>query len=399
MPVVFVHGVNTRDGAGYRAGLAVKKAFFKKHLAGAKIKGKSFTDVPDPVFPYWGDLATTFAWNMASLPRGEMQSLGGGGDTELRPYMAAVRDALDDEELPEPLLALAKKNFGQAVELITSLAVDQAQDGQEAEIAQFVIAAQEYASENPDPDWLDNLTTDDQLLGNLNLAITQQGGVQAQGIGDVVNAIKTAATKLKNAATGLAGTAADRAGDFASSKLLGWTRDGLNANLGRFFGDVFIYFNGRGDVANPGPIPERIISGYDEAISSGLADEPLVIVGHSLGGVVSFDLLSHFRPDIEVDLFVSVGSQIAHFEEIKLFRDSDKSVTAPQKAQTPDNIKHWINVYDEVDIFAYAVKEVFDRVDIDARYDTQTYVIKSHSEYFQQERFFERLRARIDDIP
>ena len=30
------------------------------------------------------------------------------------------------------------------------------------------------------------------------------------------------------------------------------------------------------------------------------------------------DLLSHYRPDINVDLFVSVGSQVAHFEELKV---------------------------------------------------------------------------------
>ena len=84
---------------------------------------------------------------------------------------------------------------------------------------------------------------------------------------------------------------------------------------------------------------------------------------------------------------------------MKLFKTSNKSVKPPNKAETPDNIKHWINVYDEVDIFAYACKDVFDRVDLDVRYDTQTYVIKSHGEYFQQQRFYERLRARIDEIP
>lgn len=399
MPVVFVHGVNTREGAAYRAGVEVKKTLFKKHLVGAKIGGKSFIDAPEPAFPYWGDEATTFAWNMASLPHGEMQSLGGGGDSELRPYLAAVSDALGKSMSGEPLLALAGKSFPQAVELISSLAIEQAQDGQEAEIARFVLAAQAYAAENPNPPWLANLNTDDQLLGNLNLAITQQGGVQAQGIGDVVNAIKTAATKLKHAATGLIGTAADKAGDYASTKLLGWTREGLNANLGRFFGDIFYYFDGRGDATQPGTIPQIVLGGYDQAIAAAPANEPLVIVGHSLGGVISFDLISHFRPDLEVDLFVSVGSQVAHFEEMKLFRSSDKNVKPPNKAVTPDNIKHWINVYDEVDIFAYACKDVFDRVDFDVRYNTDTYVIKSHSEYFHQERFYERLRARIDEIP
>ncbi len=399
MPIVFVHGVNTRANAGYRAGLEVKKALFKKHLAGATVGGRTFAQVPDPVFPYWGDLATTFAWNMASLPHGDMQSLGGGGDADIRPFLATVRDALSDELGNEPLIALAQRDFGQAVEVISSLALEQAAENLEKEVADFVLAAQAYAAAEPTPAWLGNLTTDDQLLGSLNLAITQQGGIQAQGLGDVINAIKTAANKLKTAATGLVGSAADKAGDFASSKLLGWTRDGLNANLGRFFGDIFIYFNGRGDNTAPGAIPQRVLAGYDEAMAGAAANEPFVVVGHSLGGVISYDLLSHFRADIEVDLFVSVGSQVAHFEEIKLYRNSNPSVQPPAKAHTPDNIKRWINVYDDVDIFSYACADVFDRVDFDVRYDTRTYLIKSHSEYFKQERFYERLRARIDELP
>jgi hypothetical protein len=114
--------------------------------------------------------------------------------------------------------------------------------------------------------------------------------------------------------------------------------------------------------------------------------------------VISFDLLGHFRPDLQVDLFVSVGSQVAHFEEMKLFRESDDAVRPPAKAKTPANILHWINVYDEVDIFSYACDRVFDRVDVDARYDTKTYVIKAHSAFFKQARFYKRLRARVDQL-
>jgi hypothetical protein len=71
----------------------------------------------------------------------------------------------------------------------------------------------------------------------------------------------------------------------------------------------------------------------------------------------------------------------------------------PKKAPTPTNIRHWINVYDEVDIFAYAAERVFDRVDVDGRYDTETYTIKAHGAYFTQDRFYQRLRARIDALP
>ena len=169
--------------------------------------------------------------------------------------------------------------------------------------------------------------------------------------------------------------------------------------LGRFFGDVFVYLDGRGDKNSPGDIPKLILAEVGQAIADGPTDEPLIIIGHSLGGVISFDLFSHFRPDVTVDLFISVGSQVSHFEEIKRFKGSDTNIPSAQQrfAKTPDNIKHWINVFDEVDIFAYACEEVFDRV-ADFRYDTETYTIKAHGAYLEQDRFYNRLRVRIDEL-
>lgn len=398
MPVIFVHGVNNRKGPGYDAGVAVKTSFFRPCFQGLTINGKTCGSMTRVEFPYWGDLATSFAWDMASLPRGEMQALSTSSDADVRALLAHIRDALPGGMTNEPLVALARQNFPNAVEIVCSMALEHASAGMEAEVAAFVVAVQAYAAANPKPTWLAATSTDAQFLGNLNLALSAQPKVQAQGLGEVLNALGLAATKLKDAAQGMIGTAVDKAGDFASTKLLGWTRESLNAVLGRFFGDVFIYFNTRGDKDHPGPIPARVLAAFDAA-AAGAGGEPLVIIGHSLGGVISFDLLSHYRPDLPIDLFVSVGSQVAHFEEMKLYRSSDPAVKAPQRARVPPNIKHWINVYDEVDIFSYAAKAVFDRVDIDARYDTQTYVIKAHGAYFEQARFYERLRARIGQLP
>jgi hypothetical protein len=399
MPVIFVHGVNTRKGPAYDSGVKVKTALLKRCLQGARINGKTFGQISSVTFPFWGDLATTFAWDMASLPRSEMEALSVAADGDLRALLALVRDAIPGGVTEEPLLALAKRDFPQAVEVLATLALEQASAGLEARVAEFVIAAQAFAAANPNPSWLANTQSDLQLLGNLNLAIAAQGGLQPQGLDDVVNALSTAATKLKNAAMGMVNTAVNKAGDFASTKLLAWTREPLNANLGRFFGDVFIYFDTRGDKNAPGPIPQRILTTLDEVSAGAPPNEPFVIVGHSLGAVITFDLLGHFRPGLNVDLFVSAGSQVAHFEEIKLYKMSDKAVKPPGKARTPGNIQRWINVYDEVDIFSYAAKSVFDRVHVDARYDTRTYVIKAHSAYFDQARFYDRLRARIDQLP
>jgi hypothetical protein len=410
MAVIFVHGVNNRiEDPGYGARQKVTAQFLARYLTGASLNGKPLANV-NPVFPYWGNLATKFAWNMKSLPSGEMEALGPGVASDLRPLVAAIRDALDDPTGAgdEPLLSLAKQSFPRAVDVVTELVLQTATVAQESDAAAFAVDAQVYAAKfeppTPPPAWFKNVATDEQFCNQLLAALKAQaaapGAVQALGVVDkITNVVSAGAAKLKQATKAVAEKVLDRAGDFASTKVLAWSRGSLNATLGRFFGDVFIYMDGRRDKADAGDIPKFLLGEWDKAIAA-TPGEPIVIIGHSLGGVISYDLLSHFRPDLDVDLFVSVGSQVSQFEEMKLFKAKRTDIPGlgGDKMPKPDNIKHWINVFDEVDIFSYSCKAIFNDVH-DYPYDTKTYVVKAHGAYFEQARFYERLRARIDKLP
>jgi hypothetical protein len=404
MPIVFVHGVNVRKGPGYNAKVLTIQKFLEKHLRGATVGGKVLNTVA-PDFPYWGGLATTFAWDMASLPSGDIDALGTPGvDPELRPLVALISDALADPQSArdEPLTVLAKESLPLAVDLITRLLLQDAKDADAEHIASFVVALQSYAEADTAPAWLAGIKTDAQLTNRLAQEIKagEPAGTPMEALGTfdfITKPLAEGASKLKHAVQAAAGTVLDRTGDFASTKLLGWTRAPLNAVLGRFFGDVFIYLDSRGESAAPGPIPELVIEAVDRAVAAGPAGEPLIIIGHSLGGVICYDVISHFRPDWQVDLFVAVGSQVPHFEEMKRFKSSDPAIpNAGQKlAATSRGIKRWINIFDVVDIFSYSAKRIFDRVE-DFGYDTKTYTIKAHGAYFEQDRFYTRLRDRID---
>jgi hypothetical protein len=414
MAVIFVHGVNNRrQDPGYEARRLVTQHFIEHTLMGASINGKPLVDVK-AVFPYWGDLAAQFAWNMKSLPSGEREALGPGVADDLRPVVAAVRDALEKPGTArdEPLITLARYSFPRAVDVLTDLVLQNAAADRVPDAAQFAIEAQLYAAKfeppKPPPAWLTGIATDaqfcNQLLGALKAAAQPAGaaaGAQALGglFDKIGNVVAASSAMLKKATQDVAEKVLDRTGDFASTKVLAWSRSSLNATLGRFFGDVFIYMDGRGDHDSPGKIPSLLLAEWDKAIAAS-PGEPLVIIGHSLGGVISYDLLTHFRPDLNVDLFVTVGSQVSHFEEMKLFKASRNDIPGPlgDKAPKPANIKHWINAFDEVDIFSYSCKDVFADVD-DYAYDTKTYVVKAHGAYLEQARFYERLRARIDKLP
>jgi hypothetical protein len=409
VPVIFVHGVNNRaDDPLYQARSLVIGDLLRRNLKDASIDERTIGQF-EPAFPYWGDLGAKFSWNMQSLPSGG-EALGAGVDLDLRAAVATLKDALDkpDEAKDIPLLALARYSFARAVDLLTDLVLQNTKPGQVDDAARFAIEAQLYAAgfETPGtvPPWLASVTTDAQFCDKLVQALRERAAAAPaqQALGGIAasigNLLASAASKLRQATQAVASKVLDSTGDFASTKVLAWTRAPLNATLGRFFGDAFLYLDARGDKDHPGAIPKTVLSAWDSAIAAA-PGEPLVIVGHSLGGVISYDLLTHFRPDIEVDLFVSVGSQVSHFEELKLFKASDPkySVESGIKVPKPDNIRHWINVYDEVDIFSYSCKKIFEPVD-DYAYDTRTYVIKAHGAYLVQARFYERLRARIDAL-
>jgi len=405
MPIVVVHGVNTRSTEpGYRARLALITSLLGTHLTGATVNGKAVTDT-QPDFPYWGDFAASFAWDMASLPTGQIDSLGGGVDADFRPLVAVIHDALGDLQSAQaqPLLTLARKSLPQSVAVLSDALIQSASDPDADRVAAFVASAQAYAEANPNPAWVATVSTDPQFLNRLVTEITgpaPSGLVQPLGAGgSIVNALSSAAAKLKSAVTSAANAALDRTGDFASTKFLAWERRPLNGILGRFFGDVFVYLDTRGERANPGQILQVILNAIRQAAAR-KPGEPLIVIAHSLGGVICFDLLSFYCPDVAVDLFVTVGSQVSQFEEIKRFKTSDPAIPSAQRprAAAPGNIRHWVNVFDEVDIFAYACDKVFDRV-IDFRYDTRTYTIKAHGAYLEQDRFYSRLRARIDQLP
>ncbi len=401
MPTIFVHGVNTRRDPGYDAQQQLTTRLFAGHLHGAPLGGKTI-NAAAANFPYWGDLATPH-WEMKSLPKGEIDALGGGINDNLRPLLAALYDAIPDTAAAghEPLLTLARHDFESAVDTLVDLALLEGDDP--AVTADFAVAAQAYAAAfrapNQPPTWLAACSSDENFLAQFlfNAQAAATDAPQALGVFSAIgNAMATGVGKLKQAVAGAGATVLDRAGDYASTKVLGWARNSLNENLGRFFGDVFYYMDGRGDQAQPGVIPRRVLGEWDAALAAAPAGEPLVIVGHSLGGVISYDLLSHFRPDLQVDLLVTVGSQVSHFEEIKLFKESQ--VGSDGLIPRPANIARWLNVYDSVDIFSYACERVFQGV-TDYHYDTHTYVVKAHSAYFKQARFYERLRARIDGLP
>ncbi len=126
------------------------------------------------------------------------------------------------------------------------------------------------------------------------------------------------------------------------------------------------------------------------------SNEPLILMGHSLGGVILYDMLSSpqsagLPSDLKVDAFLTVGSQSGLFEEMGLF-EFENPGTAPTSG--PECVKAWLNIFDPIDVFGFRTKGIFSRPN-DFAFDSVTGLLSAHTTYFKRPQFYARMRARL----
>jgi hypothetical protein len=426
MPVVFVHGVNVRRGESdeerreFERRATLLGHHFRESSLGERVTASDGLRV---FMPYWGDLGASFKRNLASIPHDGIQALAVGAK-DFANLLETVGAALDGTDVihddPNPLLRLATtRSLEAAVNLLiagtATAPVPEILMTQEEvtailpDAALFARAAQEYAVENPRPDWLADVQDDeafvDQLVAHVASGSTagamQDARVQTLSVGgslrhlflNTVDKVRTAATRIASGIAGpLTGEVVDqtRRGYMLLSRRL---RPTASAFIGRFFGDVFTYMDNRE------PIKNRVLADIDAALAVKRAgDDELLLVGHSFGGIILYDVLTSFRPDLHCDLLVTVGSQVGLFAEMGRLADKANIETAFGVSETstvpcPRNVARWINIFDPTDLVGFGTQGVFSGVD-DYSFETDAFPLLSHTAYFETPRFHTRLRGR-----
>ncbi|MCE9685822.1 hypothetical protein LZP73_06270 [Shewanella sp. AS16] len=397
MPIIFIHGVNNRnEDADYKQGVARKGQFLRSLLAPCIGLDDAKVLIS---FPYWGDHGVKFRWNQASVPSGsedvERLALGilSGGAENSDVWLAEARFQYGEQGVN--LRELSKsKDFNTAVDLVWDTAASLMGAGQEcAELLESYLASMAYADDYPVPTWvfqseyLPNEKFVERLLIEIQPYRRTIAGTEALGFGSWFQSLKEAVGRLANLPT-----------DAVSSVVVGLGRKSLHTKASRFLGDVFMYLNNRGTSACPGDIIKDVLTKLREAQAAKRpGDDKLIVIGHSFGGVIMYDVLTHFAPDIAVDDFVTVGSQVALFEEMALYRSSEQEPpTNPKedRLNCPDNVARWLNVYDTNDLFSFRAAAVFNEVD-DYRFDTGYGLLDAHGGYFLRPSFYKRLAARL----
>ena len=68
--------------------------------------------------------------------------------------------------------------------------------------------------------------------------------------------------------------------------------------IATFIGDAFQYLSERGDGSAPGPIGRTVLAALLEGSARARqSDEPLVVISHSFGGEIVYDILTHYAEE------------------------------------------------------------------------------------------------------
>jgi hypothetical protein len=397
MPLIFVHGVSNRDTPEYQENHLARDAFLrtlvipKFGLDAHKVQILS---------PYWGDNGVKFRWDNASLPEtfGAMETFGTGlnpKDLHIGADILATSgmDAAD-------IVTVAKHSLVDAIDIVWSAALPAVETAKSSEVlAKSYQKAFDYAEANSKPNWLANANNENFLDLLFYHIKTYEEAVAPPTTDEVVRwehfgGSPALLADLKDGLRRVMSLAPSAISSVATS--LGRKKVHLGASM--FLGDVFKYLRNQGDYNNPGPIVKTVLTSFQTARRHVSMEDPkLIIVGHSLGGVISYDILTYFDPTIQVDVFVTVGSQVALFEEMTLYKASRPELPAnppSERLARPANIKEWLNVLDTNDVFSFRAGGVFEGV-TDYLYHTGSGLLTAHNSYFSQTKFYRRLGEHL----
>jgi hypothetical protein len=368
--VVFVHGVATRGGPEYED---------HKNKRDTLLQAALFRDEKAAILnPMWGDLMPPLLFNGASFEKDKVKALSLGGG------MAAVAPQID-ATATSVLPRIANSSPASAVDLLFAerIAISEAQGVplSDADVKAFVAAVDLLDPGAPgDTAKLTDAEDDAEFVGQLRQL---SGHAAALGLGDtLIEAAKSVADRVRNV---------------ISKGAYDVVLQPLNPLVAMFLGDVFRYLKaGALRTAIRGKVGMHLLKAW----KARQAGEKLILIGHSLGGVILYDMLSEPKAaglpdDFKADALVTVGSQPGLFQELGLF-DHLPSPKAGVAGNGPAGVGIWINTFDPIDPFGFCATPMFS-LPVDYSFDSVTGLVSAHTTYFVRPQLYARLRRRLID--
>jgi hypothetical protein len=447
MPLVFIHGVNTRDtDPDYFVGKEARRKQFIDIVAPTMVKRFPSFQVLDDI--YWGDLGVRFRWNLGSVPKTKpLESLGPEAaqsdnpallqliaDPSASPAPRGGASALETLGGPAQSGVLLQKfnaliRTGTPGDVVRSVFAPEAGrfdpstpsiagpvrntaelQAQGEQLSLLLRAAGDVARQvDSNPRILGSPQNDNDLLdaikaqvytayGNLIPPTDQVEALGLERLGLIDDAKTWAVNRLNGLMDGAKAVLTKVSNTPARAATLlamqGW-RDQVSDRGLRFLGDVFVYLH-QGSAGN---IAKRVTEGVRKAWQIAVDNkEPLVIVTHSFGSEILYDALtSGTLDDIKIKLWASAGAQTSLFAEMALYKSSDSTSPTPPPPSIPGKpaqVQEWINFYDAADILSYLHRPVFhDVTDIQIRYGGN--ISNAHGHYFVTPEFYEEIEKAL----
>ena len=401
MPIVFVHGVNTRRNEDYDEAEKQRNIFFKRYFSNLR---KDQTPLKDEDIhnPYWGDYGAELKWDLASLGREE--SFG--------PTNNALAVKLTDQAIEltsEPntnniLPKMARVSLVETVDLLFAQAIEDADEKDRPELMDLAHKTWRYAQHNPTPDWLTKAKDNYGFYTSLQEAVedwTPDGELLTDETITAKESFGGTTDKAKRI-IGLAYKKIQNISDNIRGRVVTSARTVALQRYTLFLGDAFKYVQYRGDKEHPGAIVREVMKYLDIARDAQSATDPLILIAHSMGGNICYDILSYYRPDIHVDFFITVGSQVPFLRDLELLNKKDANIPGTGGGKVPKlkNVKYWLNVYNTSDFLSFPCDPIFEGV-TDYKYNSGIFInpMTPHSAYFSQTSFYEELVDCLRSLP
>ncbi|MDP9332740.1 MAG: lipase family protein [Actinomycetota bacterium] len=385
-PVLVIHGVGNRDEAAFNSRVAKLQ----------DATGNTWNMVP----VYWGDLAAHEELVAQTVPRidgirapadiGVPDTAGAllFGATAA-PLDGVVRESVaDSHQQIDAVLRGARAAGGAEV-----------RDGdRETPIPQDLEAA--VRDEWPQLTWLRHVTDPEALerIGNflappLSEAVADTSGQVATRDGattevrlswpDVGGFAKRRLHELDELVGSLIRDSAGRLNEFM--------RSGLGPPMTKFFGDVLVYQRHR-DVIHQ-RVRDKVAALNDPEL--GTEKHPVLVTGHSLGGVIAFDLAVLPDTPLWTRSLVTFGSQ-APFFHVCDPRERLAPFGLGQHVKLPKSVGRWTNLWESLDVVAFIAANVFVLDDGSAPEDIEVPHLASsgvwtHSVYWETPELFAAL--------
>jgi hypothetical protein len=377
-PILVIHGVANRDEKAFRAVVAgLERPFAGRHRF-------------EPV--YWGDLGAEAEFIDDTLPLLEQVRAA-------QPLEADTIEAIAVGLLSSTSAPVAADDGGvrggraetvARAELVAAAAAGRsaagwpAVRGDEPSALSPQVAAEVHAAvlgEFPRLTWLREIA-DPEVLAALGATIGQAVAERPSSV---------SGQELRAPDVGKFAEDLLRGADRFTGALIGKVGGSLNdtvrrqrgKDVARFLGDVLIYQRRRT------AIHDRVREAVGElGPGLGTSERPVQVIGHSLGGVIAFDLAVAADPPLHTRALLTFGSQSPLFHVIDQRAPQLAKYAPGAPVQLPSTLAAWRNLWEPMDPLAFVAGKVFRFADGSRPVDTPvrhlaTFGLWTHSVYWK----------------